>query len=232
MSISLRILTWNLGLFSWYKYAHYFGSKIRHEYFQKSHGNLIEKQIREINPSICVLQEFFTEDDILSLTKRLKDKFPYYEAVSTWYHAHSIVVLSTEPIEKEKLGNSEFFLFQTCNTSFVPVHLNSFRAEKRLKQVKDILSQTEDREVDCILGDTNFWTMGKEDFFVFRKDKLAYRELTDRFIDTTKGICTTKVHLNFDKIFFKKDSGASNATCIHKDVSGMDHYPVFLDIVP
>ena len=47
-------MTWNVGLFSWMKYAHYFGMKIngqpiQNEYFQEADYEIVMKNILEIN---------------------------------------------------------------------------------------------------------------------------------------------------------------------------------------
>ena len=72
MKNTTRILTWNLGLFPWCHWGDSLrvsinGNPVRHEFFQKANGNFIAEKIREINPDICVLEEFKKESDRVAL---------------------------------------------------------------------------------------------------------------------------------------------------------------------
>ena len=232
----IRIATWNLGLFSWFKYASTFGIKlngkeVKNEYFQRSQINVIEEVIREINADICVLEELYTEEDIDFIFLKFKDLYPYHTTVNTWYHKHSILMLSKDQMHKSKLGESEFNLIHTERISFIPIHLNSFHARKRLSQVESLLKEARDKRIDCILGDTNLWNYSKKSYFIFNKDKKAYKKLQEYFKDTTKQIgSTSKAGLNFDKIFVRKGLKFENPICIKTNGKGMDHYAVFVDI--
>ncbi|MBP9715125.1 MAG: hypothetical protein KBD52_01365 [Candidatus Pacebacteria bacterium] len=233
----MRILTWNLGLSFFYKYYSFFGlalngQRVKNEYFQSQYLDFFVSKILEIKADICVLQEFYTKEDANVLVLKLKNVYPYHQSVSTWYHKHSILVLSSTPIESEHLSNSGFFLLETNNFSFVPIHLNSFRALKRLEQVKELLKEIENEEVDCIIGDTNFYNFTENNHSLFLGDKKAYSNLSNLFEDATKSLLyTTILHLNFDKVFLRKDIKFKNTTCLHVGKKGMDHYPVYLDLL-
>lgn len=234
---NLRIMTWNLGLFSWAKYAHYFGvklhgKKIRNEYFQKEHADLIVTQILEINPDICVLQEFFLKEDSEVIIQKLKQYYPNNALLNTWYHKHSILILSKNELMHQHIPESGFHIVKTKGITFIPVHLNSFHASKRLDQVNQIEKIKIESIIDCVLGDTNFWCFSKKQYFLFKNDRSAYNKLENHFVDTTKDLGSTiKIFgLNFDKIFLSKEFEHGDVKCIRKNGKFMDHYPVFLDI--
>lgn len=235
----MKILTWNLGLSWWCKYAHYFGleikgEKIKHEYFQKQHLETIVAKIEEINPTICILQEFYDEKDRLLMISKLGKKYPYNSSLHAWYHQHTIMVFSLDKIKVEQLSETGFYVVKTDSFSLVPIHLHSFSAEKRLKQIKNLLFEIEKsrEKIDCVLGDTNFWCFGKKPYFLFKKDKITYGFLINKFNDATKNINrTVKSFMNFDKIFLLKDMQFKNPTCIQNNEKYMDHFPVFVDLV-
>lgn len=236
---NLRILTWNLGLFSWAKYARYFGiklndHKINNEYFQKVHLGLIVENILNINPDICVLQELFLKEDSDLIIERFKNEYKYNTLIDTWYHEHSILILSKNKIDCQRIINSEFYLLKVDNLSFIPIHLNSFYPSKRLSQVNELVKYANENKVGCILGDTNIWCLGKKPYFIFKNDRKAYKKLMGYFTEATQDVGNTiKIFgMNFDKIFLSKNMVSKNAECIKINGQFMDHYPVFIDVHP
>lgn len=209
------------------KYAHFFGLKIKNEYFQKNYANFITNQINEINPDICILKEFYTKEDRQLIISKLKNQYPFNCILNSWYRENSIIIFSKKIIETKILENTSFYNIKINNFTFIPIHLNSFSAQKRLMQIKSFLN----KQTDCILGDTNFWCFGKKHYFLYKKDKIAYKLLSEKFVDTTKNNGnTTKYFLNFDKIFLNQNIKYKKPTCIRKNKKYIDHYPVFVDI--
>jgi endonuclease/exonuclease/phosphatase family metal-dependent hydrolase len=235
----MRILTWNLGLYSWFKYGRSSGlkingEKIKHEYFQKQYLEEIAAEITKIDPDICIFQEFYAETDRQLMIARLNKKYPYSCSISSWYHDHTIMIFSRAKIETKELPKTGFWIVQTNNFSLIPFHLHSFVPGKRLKQIKNLfteLAQSKEK-IDCLAGDTNLWHFPERHLFLFQKDKKTYSLLTKKFTDSTKEVGrTTKAFTSFDKIFLAKNIEYKNPTCIRKNGKYMDHYPVFVDIM-
>jgi endonuclease/exonuclease/phosphatase family metal-dependent hydrolase len=234
----MRILTWNIGIFCWYKYAHYLnlkinGEKIKHEGFQKPNLDKILRRIKSINPDVCLLEEIETEEDRQLIISNLKLKFPHYQILDSWYGKKKLIFFSKTTIETKRFGESNFYLLRTNNLNFAPIHFYSFLDPKRrLLEIKTLFKNFEKEKMDCIFGDTNFWVFGKKYFFLFSKDKLGYKLLTEKFNDATKNVgFTCRTLANLDKIFLSKEIKYKNPTCLReKNGKLMDHFPVFVDI--
>ena len=232
-----RVLNWNLGLAFFYKYWKFFGlklngQKVYHEYFQKQYVDFVVSTILEIKPDLCILEEFYKNEDIGLLTSNLKEIYPHFTSIPAWYHKHSILVLSKETIHKEQLNNTLFFRLKTNGLWFIPVHFNSFHSNNRLRQVNSLLEEVKTEPVDFVVGDTNFYNFTKSNFSLFFGDKMAYKKILSDFIDATKTVGhTSRLYMNFDKIFIKKGINFENPQCVYKIKKGMDHYPVYVDLV-
>ena len=153
----IRILTWNIGSFSFLKYIKYFGikykgQKIIHEYFQsKINGDFISKSIKKIDPDILFLQEFYFSEDTKYI--EILKNYPYQKLINTWYHKHSILIASKHKftiLEKDK-----FSIISYGKLNFIPIHLNSYYASKRLKDLITLNKITKNLQNIIILGDTN-----------------------------------------------------------------------------
>lgn len=230
--MKLRIYTWNLGLSFFYKYAHYFnikihGAPVRHEYFQVSHTKAIRKQILEINPDICVVQEIHDDEDFEKL--ELRNEYPHQTLIDGWYHKHAIGVLSKKPFTEKRLSNIFTQLtLEDTGIHIIPIHLHSFSSKIRNSQIKELLSLVSNKKA-VILGDTNFWS--RHNFFFNKNDKKSYKNLTKKFVDSTKyKTPSSKVGFSFDRIFLSRNIELLDAECWQKNETGMDHYPVWVDI--
>lgn len=225
-------MTWNVGLFSFLKYIKYFGikykgQKIIHEYFQPIiNGDFISKSIGKINPDILFLQEFYFADD----TKHIKilKNYPYQKLINTWYHERSILIASKyEFIVSEK----EKFSMTFCNgLNFIPIHLNSYYASKRLEDLITLNKITKDISDVVILGDTNIWSRGN--FFFFRNDRRGYKIMTEHLLDFSKKIISTSSFgLGFDKVFGSKNLKITKIKSPRIRSHFMDHYPIVLELL-
>ena len=237
MKNTTRILTWNLGLFTW---CHWGGSlrvsingnPVRHEFFQKANGNFIAEKIREINPDICVLEEFKKESDRLYFIDLIRDVYNFRVFVDAWYGRSTILILSKKEIVVSKLGSSEFYQVKTHGLSIVPIHLNSFYPWVRNRQVKELIKDIRDGGgIDVILGDTNIWSVTKLHLPVFWYDKMSTKLLEKNFAQVTRAFgSTTKYGLNLDKIFVNKKLSFTNPKVVRENAKYMDHYPVYVDL--
>ncbi len=229
----MKILTWNLGLYSWCKFYKNFnlklnGEKVEHEYFQKQYANFVADFIKKENPDICFLQEFYTLEDIEILKFLLKDYFVEYKILNSWYHKHSILVLSKSDTNIEEIRDTGFYKIESLNFKFIPVHLNSFSAVKRLDQLKSLEKTFVD--IDCILGDTNFWSY--KNYFLFNRDRIGYKLLINnnfKYIENDIGY-TSKFLLNFDRVFYKNNNSKYSLEVKKVSRKLMDHYPVLIYI--
>ena len=226
-----RILTWNIGSFSFLKYAKYFGikykgQKILHEYFQPNlNGIFVSKSIEKLNPDILFLQEFFYPEDVKSI--EILKNYPYQKLIHTWYHKHSILVASKyEFLITEK---DNFSIIYLKDLNFIPVHLNSFYALKRLEDCLILRELSKNIPNLLILGDTNIWSM--EDRFLFSNDKKAYKIITKHLLDFSKNILSTSYFgFGLDKVFGSNNLKVTKIESPRIRGSFMDHYPIVVDL--
>ena len=227
----MKILTWNIGSFSFLKYSKHFGlkykgQKILHEYFQPIiNGGFISKAIEEINPDVLFLQEIYNINDPKYI--EILKNYPYQKLIDTWYHAHSILIASKYEFTITEVGN--FFVVLCNGVNFTPVHLNSFYAEKRLADAFILNNITSGLQNVVILGDTNIWSRGKR--FAFKNDKEAYKIITKNLLDfTEKIISTSYLGLGLDKVFGSKNLKVVSIESPKIRSHFMDHYPITLDL--
>ena len=229
----MKVLTWNLGLFFYFKYYKLFNLKLKNqsvfnEYFQFQYINFVVGYIQKENPDICFLQEFYSDNERNELKNRLIATYPYWKTVSTWYHEHSIVICSKAEIDLDEVHNTEFYCVHSFGMSFVPIHLNSFSPRKRLEQIKKLISNISFNP-DFILGDTNFWSYGN--FFLTASDKKAHKILSGCFVNASGAIShTTKMKLNLDRIYVSNKIRNYSTKCPHISEMGMDHFPLFIEV--
>lgn len=228
----LRICTWNIGCFSFLKYAKYFGvqhkgQKIIHEYFQpKINGTFVSNYIEEVNPDIVFLQEFYFPEDTKSIA--VLKNYSHQKLVHAWYHKHCILIASKKEFKIEE--NKNFSIVSSGEFNFIPIHLNSFSALKRLDDARILNELANTIPNLIILGDTNIWSRGEK--FVFSNDKKAYKMLTETLSDFSKKIkSTTYLGLGLDKVFGSKNIQAKNIESPRTRSNFMDHYPIVFDIL-
>lgn len=227
----LRICTWNIGCFSFLKYAKYFGvkfkgQKIIHEYFQpKINGNFVSKYIEEINPDIIFLQEFYFPKDTENI--EVLKNYPYQKLIHAWYHKHCILVASKTEFE---INESDTFSKVSCRElNFIPIHLNSFSALKRFQDFLILNEFAKNISNLIILGDTNIWSRGNN--FLFKNDRKAYKILTQKLEDFSKKLISTSyVGLGLDKVFGSKNIQVTKIESPKIRSYFMDHYPILFDI--
>ncbi len=227
----MKILTWNIGCFFPLIYLKYFGityrgQKITHQYFQpvlngKFGSDFIEKE----SPEIMFIQEIYNPEDLKYIPTL--NAYPYKKLVHSWYHQHSILIASKNEFTVTEKDGFDIVFYNNIN--FIPVHLNSFSALKRLQDCTTLENISTTLPNTIILGDTNIWSRGSK--FLFSNDRLAYQKITKSLIDFTKNIIsTTYVGIGLDKVF-----GSNNVVVTHimspKVRSHfMDHYPVVFEI--
>ena len=227
----MKILTWNIGCFSYLKFAKYFnysfkGIKINHEYFQpKLNSRFVSNFIEQQNPDIIFLQEIHDTKDIELLN--ILEKYPHKQLPNTWYHKHSILVASKIAFTAEL--KNDFNVVFCNNITYIPIHLNSFSALKRLEDCKKLSSICNYNEDIIILGDTNIWSRGR--CFIFSNDKKAYYSIAKKLTDITKKILsTTFLGFNLDKVFVSNKIIVKNIESPKVRGYFMDHYPVVFEI--
>jgi endonuclease/exonuclease/phosphatase family metal-dependent hydrolase len=227
----MKILTWNIGSFFFLKYAKYFGitykgRRILHEYFQAHlNGYFISNYIKDINPDILFLQEFYLESDVEHI--EILRNYPYKKLISTWYHKHSILVASKFEFTTEEKGY--FTILNTKEMNMVPIHLNSFQALKRLNDILILDKITESLSNVLVLGDTNIWSRGTN--FLFKNDRKAYDTITGKLNDFTKDIISTSyIGFGLDKAFGSKSLKVWKTESPKARSHFMDHYPVILEL--
>lgn len=227
----MKILTWNLGLFFYYKYYKHFnftlnGVDVLNEYFQIQYIDFVIAYLKKEQADICFLQELYSKDECDLLRAGLMGIYSYSEIISTQYHNHSILVLSKSKITTREILATEFSYVESFGKNFIPIHLNSFSPKKRFLQIHKLLESSYGK-IDFIIGDTNFWSYNN--IFLTKNDKKSYRKLLEQFIDVgsyTK--ITSKMGLNLDRIFLSKDEKIISVNCPHISQKGMDHFPLVL----
>lgn len=227
----MRILTWNIGCFSYMKFAKYLnysikGIKINNEYFQpKLNGTFVSDFIEQRNPDIVFLQEIYNPADLDSIPA-LKN-YPHKNLINSWYHTHSILIASKHEFTLTEKDNFNIVLCSGIN--FIPVHLNSFSAGKRLSECKKIAALAAMLPSTIVLGDTNIWSRGPN--FIFQKDIAAYMALAIPLVDISKNLfSTTWIGYGLDKVFTSDNIKVSMIDCPHTRGRFMDHYPVVFEI--
>jgi len=228
----IRIMTWNIGSFSFLKYIKYFGikykgQKIIHEYFQpKINGDFVSKSIEKINPDILFLQEFYFAEDTKYI--EILKNYPYQKLINTWYHKHSILVASKYEFTVTEKDNFPIIFCKGLN--LIPIHLNSYYASKRVSDLITLNKITKNLQNIIILGDTNIWSKG--DFFFFRNDRRGYKIITKHLIDFSKNIFSTSYFgLGFDKVFGSSNLKISKIESPQTRSHFMDHYPVVFELL-
>lgn len=227
-----KVLTWNIGCVFPLIYLksfgiNYKGQKIKHQYFQPIlNGELVSKGIGKTNPDIMFLQEIWDPND-LGYIDVLK-KYPYQKLLNSWYHKHSVLVASKTEFSINDIGN--FHIINCGGVNYVPVHLNSFSAIKRLQDIEFLVKSLANIDNVVILGDTNIWSRGST--FLFNKDRLAYKKITNSFVDFSKKLLsTTIVGFGLDKVFGSSGLNIQNINSPRTRGDFMDHYPIIFDLL-
>ncbi len=225
----MKVCSWNLGLFSWMKYARKLGFKINdtaitNEYYARANLGKIQEVLSGVSSDVLIVQELFNEKDVWGLKEGLAYK--NYHLVDTWYHEHSIGVLANEKISViHKEG--EFVVLEINGLKIIPVHLHSFSPDKRLKQVRNLLGVCKKAKPDVIMGDTNLWRVKGRP--VWRAGKTAYELLTKQFRDASAGLPTSYFKIAMDKAFVRYGI-KSNVSVVRERGEYMDHYPIVIDV--
>lgn len=227
----MKVCTWNIGCFSFLKYAKYLGikfngQKILHEYFQpKINGDFVSENIEKLNPDIIFLQEFYYPEDVEDIN--FLKNYPYKKFVHAWYHKHSILIASK--IKFEIYDKDNFSIISCKGLNFIPIHLNSFSAQVRFKESVVLTQITDGLKNLFILGDSNIWSRGN--FFFFKNDKKAYKNITEKLKDFSKEvISTTYAGLGLDKVFGSSQLLVFGISSPKIRSYFMDHYPVVFDV--
>lgn len=227
----MRILTWNIGCFSFLKYFKYFGikcggNKVMHEYFNpKLNADFVSSRVQELNPDVLILQEIFYKEDVKDILSL--NTYSHQTLVNTWYHEHSILIASRVPHSVRQEGS--FYVVSIGGFDIIPVHLHSFSASKRLQDIDCLSGIMHNHNNMILLGDTNIWQ--RSGFFMFSKDKKAYFSLLKSLVDVSSSILsTTYLGFSLDKIFCTKDIKVKSITAPKIRSHFMDHYPVYLDL--
>jgi endonuclease/exonuclease/phosphatase family metal-dependent hydrolase len=227
----MKILTWNTGCYFFLKYAKYFGiayrgQKILHEYFQPIiNGAFISESIEKIDADILFLQEIFFQKDIQNIPW-LK-QYPYQKFMHTTYHKNQILIASkTEFSQSTRNGLS---IISCAGFTFIPVHLSTFHASKRLLECVLIEEISKENKNVIVLGDTNMWSRGES--LLFKDDRKAYQMLTWHLRNFSRKILSTSVMgLALDKVFGSENLNVISISSPRIRGSFMDHYPIILEI--
>lgn len=225
----MRLLTWNIGSFVFLKYQKYFrvGNFDHQEYFQPElNAGLVSKTIGSIDPDFLFLQEFYEPNDTRTIT--ILQKYPFQILIDTWYREKSVLIASKKPIhirEQDGIASIEYE-----RNHLYPVHLNSFVPQKRLEESRVLKQRTIGVKNLIIFGDFNYWQ--RKYFYVWQRDKDAYKLFTQYLRDVTKKIHSTTCYgFGLDKIFTTPDIQIEHVTSPRIRGRFMDHYPVYCDIV-
>jgi endonuclease/exonuclease/phosphatase family metal-dependent hydrolase len=223
----MKILNYNVGLFFFFRYIKFLKLKsIKNEYFNPNlNGEFISDFIEKTNPDILFLQEIYNKNDIENINS-LK-KYPHREFVNTWYHKHSILIASKEKFSI--FAKDKFHIISINNFNFLPIHLNSFSAKKRLMDANILNNISQEINNLIILGDTNIWK--KENNFIFKNDKKSYKKLSEYLTEFSSKIkSTTYINFKLDMIFGSKNLQISNIKCPKIRGKLMDHYPIIFNL--
>ena len=225
----VRIATWNLGQYIWMGYLGRFfpinGYKNKIQNYNRGNADKIKEIIDLIDPDIFIGQELSKNTDI----SEFWNKISIYKLSPSYYkNFQKLYIGEVEPKLFFKEKHKELTIIQLPKYIIFLVHLNAFSAHKRLKEIEYIcqISDCYKKPIIC-LGDFNIWKRGN--FFLFKKDRLAYKKITEYFDHPTKHIIsTTTTGFSLDNIFTKNiyvtDSG------VKKDNGKyMDHYPIWID---
>lgn len=230
---TLKILTWNIGVFQPLTYLKVFGKRfnsnfIEHEFFHRENGVFISEHIKETSPDLIILQEIFSFDDIESIPG-LKE-YPHIKLIETWGH-NNICIASKKPFALKNTGNM-FQIIEYEGFHIIPLHLNSFSAKKRFKEIDqlcEVLKNIPDQKDIVLIGDTNLWERKKR--FLFSQDKKSYLLLTSliREVDS-EIIATHRFGAYIDKVFCSDNIKIKKVDCYRKSRYFMDHYPLHVEI--
>ncbi len=225
-------MTWNIGCIFPLIYLKRFGikykgQKIIHQYFQPIlNGDLVSKNIEEMNPDIMFLQEVSDPKDLEHIS--VLKNYQYQKLVNSWYNERSVLVASKSDFKITKIGN--FYTVNCGGINYVPVHLNAFSAQKRLQDIEFLIKSLANIDNVVILGDTNIGSRGNT--FLFKNDRFAYKKMTNSFVDFSKKLLsTTIVGFGLDKVFGSSNLNIQNINSPKIRGDFMDHYPIIFDIL-
>jgi hypothetical protein len=225
----LRILTWNVGVFQPLTYLKLLGIKLKnhhieHEFFYKHNGPLVSEYITKLNPDIIILQEILSLDDVDNIP--ILQFYPHKKLLKAWGD-NNILIASRMEFSHET--QNFFHILHFEQYTVIPLHLNSFSAEKRLHE-SSVLSEIVKTQVKPVIaiGDTNIWKRNNR--FLFKNDKKAYSQITSILPEASSYIVSTHYFgFGIDKVF---TSPGMITECFSDKERGvfMDHYPVYVDV--
>lgn len=233
-SNTIKIMTWNVGVFQPLTYLKVLGKYlsrffVQHEFFHKQNGGFISNYIAEERPDILILQEISSSSDLGSIPA-LAISYPFIKFLKTWGD-NNICIASKKSFSVIKTGN---FFYQIRYKDFYifPIHLYSFSSNKRLQEVSQLCKILKEIPLGAkiiVIGDTNLWERKK--WFLFPNDKKAYGLLNSIVTEAGAHIrCTHRFGANIDKIFCSKQVNVLSIKCEKRSKQFMDHYPVCIEI--
>lgn len=217
----MRIVTRNVGLYTWMKYASLRrgkigGQNIIHQHFHPEQTWLVNTVLKELQPDIVVFQEIEDKDYLKTIVRKEEDSIWDIRSSAIYTTAHLIshpiyqkkALISLHDVREEVhhtgIGEDLHVLMHE-GIGIIPIHLDAFSAGKRRLQVQEIC-----RFIDkvaypvIILGDFNF--RHRKEKFLYAADKDSYTLLSSRLYDTSKNlISTTPRWASFDKIFISPE---------------------------
>ncbi len=202
----------------------------RFEYFQpKLNSDFVGGVIKKIKPDIVFLQEFYEEKDSKSIDILNNYQFKY--PLDMWYGKGRALILSKYELKKVKTEKSDCHHFLFDDINIIPVHLNAYSSNRRIKEFSKII-EIFDHEKDKIIlmGDFNVWN--RKSFYIFKKDFLLMIIIKKILKEVSKKILsTTYLGFSLDKVF------VSNVSVVEGSVKSpkerglyMDHYPIYFDL--
>jgi endonuclease/exonuclease/phosphatase family metal-dependent hydrolase len=212
----MKIVSWNIGCFILVKT--FLGKK--HYSFQPENLQAVVSLLKKEHADVLFLQEI--EQDDIELLRAQFPEFRYAESIHTGERASSSLFLSIYPIQE--VAHTDSFDYVIHGVQFFPVHLHAFSPERRYQATRKMLRDIPEHS-GIILGDVNFWILGKR--FLSGRDKLSYNKITDNHIDILKELgSTSRIFLSLDKIFVTNDIVYSEQKIVKHKIPYMDHYMI------
>lgn len=153
---------------------------------------------------ICV---FFKRSMITVIEHILQIVYNINIIISSWRHLHNQLILSKTPYEViiENIDSISITIIKIQEYYLIPIHLHAFSSQSRLDYIQKIIIILDKHKHQKILliGDYNLRYMGN--IFLFPKDKIAYKLLSDALKDWTKNKSTSVIWCKFDKVFISRD---------------------------
>ena len=228
-NLIMKILSWNVGLPSYYKYADKLNVKINWEsvsdqFFCLWYKECVIDVITSIDPDIVLLQEIKNIEQRDAICNALN----YDNIIDIWIKSNTQyprLYLSKMPFEERVRSTNDWIILE--NWIYVKnIHLNAFSAKKRELQIEELTKKLKDWLETCLLWDFNIWQFGQK--VLFKHDRIALDCLNKVIPETSKSFWSTTMYgAKLDRVFSTLQW--SVATVIPKKWAQMDHYPILLE---